>query len=223
MQTPRDMDIYTPKIVDQLRVFYGDLLQRQDTYQSIASHLEALAGRMWEGVREGNEIVFQEIANYHSDHLGRSYEVLGGLNLNISDCLHAIANEYGFKHWAEAAQQLMPYEMEFERTVDRLLAGDIGGLKGSLGRNPALIRKHSRYGHGATLLHYTVSNGVEIWRQQVPINLPDLVTYLLENGADPSAKMKVYGGEYTSSELLLSSLHPRNAGIFDELRHLMDT
>jgi hypothetical protein len=64
---------------------------------------------------------------------------------------------------------------------------------------------------------------VEIWRQQVPLNLPETVSYLLEEGANPGAKMKVYGGEYTAAELLLSSLHPRNAGIFEELRMLLDT
>jgi len=50
-----------------------------------------------------------------------------------------------------------------------------------------------------------------------------MVSYLLEKGVDPGAKMKVYGGEYTAAELLLSSLHPRNAGIFEELRMLLDT
>jgi hypothetical protein len=217
------MDIYTPKIVEQLRAFYGELLERQTSYQSVAGHLEALAGRMWEGVREGNEIVFQEIANYHSDHLGRSYAVLGRLNLDLSDCRHAIANEYGFGHWTEASHQVMPYDMDFERTVEDLLKGDLEGVKESVGRDPSVLLKHSRYGHGATLLHYSVSNGVEIWRQRVPFNLPAVVAFLLESGANPEAKMKVYGGEYTPSELLLSSLHPRNAGIFDELRHLMDT
>jgi hypothetical protein len=55
----------------------------------------------------------------------------------------------------------------------------------------------------------------------VPMNLPEQVDYLLAQGASLKAKMQVYGGEYTAPELLLSSMHPRNAGIFDELRASM--
>jgi hypothetical protein len=217
------MDIFIPKIVEQLRAFYGELLEQQDSFESVGSHLDALSARMWEGVRERKEFIYQEIANYHSHHLGRSYSVLAGLNLDISDCRHAIANEYGFGHWAEAARQVLPYDMDFEHAVNSLLAGDLERLRELVGRRPALLWQGSRYGHGATLLHYSVTNGVEIWRQQVPFNLPELVAFLLASGADPAAKMKVYGGEYTPAELLLSSLHPRNAGVFDELRNLMDT
>lgn len=217
------MEIYIPKAVAQIRDFYGELLYNQAIYPSVASHLEALALRMWEGVRTGSEPVFREISSYHRDHLGRSPEVLAGLGLTETDCRQTIANEYGFATWSDVGEMARPYDMSYENTVDALLAGKADLVAESVSMKPALLNQCSGYGHKATLLHYAVSNGVEIWRQQVPLNLPDMVLFLLEKGVDPNAKMIVYGGAYTAAELLLSSLHPRNAGVFSELRNLLDT
>lgn len=217
------MEIYIPQAVEQSKDFYGGLLYNQALFPSIAAHLEALALRMWEGVRAGNESVFREISNFHRDHLGRNHEALVRLRLTEADCRQAIANEYGFETWPDVVEVAIPYDMAYEKTVDALLAGRAGKLAEFIGRKPALLNQSSGYGHKATLLHYAVSNGVEIWRQQVPLNLPEMVTFLLEKGANPAARMNVYGGEYTAAELLLSSLHPRNAGVFEELRNLLDT
>ncbi len=217
------MDVFVPKVVEQLREFYGELLSSGGSYASIGAHLEDLARKMWEGVQAGHEFIFQEIANYHKEHLGRSHELLKGMGLNEADCRNAIAHEYGFNSWKEVTGLMLPYDMDFEITVQSMLAGDFEQLQERIAARPVLINQRSRYGHGATLMHYAVSNGVEIWRQQVPSNLPEMVSFLLEKGASLTPKMKVYGGEYTAPELLLSSMHPRNAGIFDELRHIMDT
>ncbi len=217
------MEIHLPKAVAESREFYAEVLARRATYASIGAHLEAMALRMWEGLQAGNDVVFMEISGFHRDHLGRSPEVLRSLSLKEADCRQAIANEYGFSRWTEVAALWLPYDMLYEETVDLMLAGEIEQLKERIGKNPALLQQKSRYGHRATLLHYAVGNGVEIWRQQLPMNLPDIVGFLLEKGASPWAKMQVYGGEYTAAELLLSSMHPRNAGIFEELRSLLDT
>lgn len=217
------MEVYIPKAVGNLRAFYGELLDRQADFPTISSHLDALSRRMFEGVQLREEIIFTEIGNYHQAHLGRPRNTLARLNFTPEDCRQAIANEYGFTNWAEAGSLGLSYDMAFEKTVDTLLGGDLKGLNAICESNPTLLNRASGYGHGATLLHYAVSNGIEMWRQQVPLNLPELVDYLLKNGANRNAKMKVYGGEYTAPELLLSSLNLRNAGIFDEMRSLMDT
>lgn len=217
------MEIYIPKAVEQIRDFYGELLYNQALFPSVASHLEALALRMWEGVRTGREPVFREITSYHRDHLGRKPEVLARLGLTEADCRQTIANEYGFATWSDVGEMAIPYDMSYENIVDALLEGKAALVAESLSSRPALLNQSSGYGHKATLLHYAVSNGVEIWRQQLPLNLPDMVSFLLEKGINTNAKMVVYGGAYTAAELLLSSLHPRNAGVFSELRNLLDT
>ena len=64
---------------------------------------------------------------------------------------------------------------------------------------------------------YCGNNGVEFWRQQVPLNLKTIILFLLENGANKNATMSVYGGEFDTLSLLTTSAHPINAGILDEL------
>lgn len=177
---------------------------------------------MWQGVQAEHDYVFKELANYHPRLLGRSTETLRSLGLSEADCRHAIAHEYGFRRWTEVMHQTQAYDHSFESSVDMLLMGRLKTLKQQLTKKPALVNQKSQYGHKATLLHYAASNGVELWRQRVPLNLPEAVAFLLEAGANPQAKMQVYGGEYTAGELLLSSVHPRKADIFKELQSLLD-
>ena len=217
------MEVFIPEIVGSIRKFYGAVLTDRGEYLHIGAHLTAISQRMWEGVQQGNETVFKEIANYHRDHLGRSASVLAGLDWTEVDCQQAIADEYGFGRWSEVSMQRTRYNGVFEEAVDALVEGDLPKIRSLINKRPLLPQEKSQYGHGATLLHYAVSNGVEIWRQQVPLNLPETVSFLLEKGADPGARMNVYGGSYTAAELLLSSLPPRNAGVFGELRTLLNT
>lgn len=214
------MEVYIAKHVREICDFYGSLLQDFEAYPTIEAHLGALSSRMWEGVRHGNEAVLKEISNYHRAHLGRDTKAILASDLTEEDCRKAIANEYGFRRWSEVSHQTQPYEIKFEFAVDTLLAGRLNELKKLIGENPWLGNFKSRYGHHATLLHYSVSNGVEMWRQQVPLNLAEIVRFLLESGVNTQARMNVYGGEYTASELLPSSAHPRDAGIFRDLQEL---
>ncbi|HMB62236.1 MAG TPA: hypothetical protein VKN36_04125 [Eudoraea sp.] len=214
------MEIYKPTEVQELEDFYGDLLTKIDHYQRVSDHLEALSARMWEGVQAKIEGVFTEIKNYHWRHLGKSTAALVKLGLARDDCRQAIANEYGFRRWTEVEHMTSPYNTMFETAVNAMLDGELAQVKKLLAKKRDLVKQKSRYGHEATLLHYAVSNGVELWRQKVPENLPVTVAFLMEHGANPNAKMKVYGGEYTPSELLPSSAHPRAAGILPELRKL---
>lgn len=212
------MKIYKPQLVQDLEQFYGDLLFEVKDYPSIKDHLEALASKMWVGVQEKNSAIFREISNYHWDHLGRNITALSKMALGLEDCKAAIANEYGFRRWTEVEHLDIQYDIDFELTINLLLDGNLKELKKKITKNPALVNGKSDYGHKATLLHYAASNGVELWRQKVPLNLPEIVGYLIASGANKKAKMKVYNGEYTASELLPSSAHPRNAGVLEALR-----
>jgi len=211
------MKIYTPKVVQELEKFYGDLLNDIESFSSIKEHLSALAARMWEGVQTKNPAILSEISNYHWSHLGKSTAILTSIGLNEEDCKQTIANEYGFRRWTEVMHMDNPYNLEFEYAINDMLAGNLEMVKNRISKNKGLVNKKSYYGHRATLLHYAASNGVELWRQKVPLNLPEIVAYLIEQGINKKAKMKVYGGEYAAGELLLSSAHPRDAGLMDEL------
>ncbi len=214
------MKIHTPKVVQELEEFYGPLLTDIESFHSIKEHLSGLAARMWEGVQIKNPTILSEISNYHWSHLGKSTAILASVVLTEHDCKQTIANQYGFRRWTEVMHMDNAYNLEFEYTINDMLAGNLEMVKNRISKNKGLVNKKSYYGHRATLLHYAASNGVELWRQKVPLNLPEIVGYLIEQGINKKAKMKVYGGEYTAGELLLSSAHPRDAGLIDALRPL---
>ncbi len=215
------MKIYKPSTVADLQQFYGDLLLEMGRFPTIYEHLKALSARMWEGVQANKEAVLQEISNYHWSYLGRPTSDLSRIGLTEADCRQTIANEYGFRRWTEVAHMSIPYDQKFESLVNAVLEGSLNAVRNYITENAELLNQKSAYGHKASLLHYTVSNGVEFWRQQVPENLPEIARFLVDSGANKNAKMLVYGGEYTASELLLSSAHPQNAGVLEALRKIV--
>lgn len=81
--------------------------------------------------------------------------------------------------------------------------------------------RRSAYGHSATLLHYTAANGVEIRRQVVPANAAEVVVALLEAGADRSAKLHAYGGDFDVLAMLETKAHPRDAGVAAQVEHAL--
>jgi hypothetical protein len=65
------------------------------------------------------------------------------------------------------------------------------------------------------------ANGVEIYRQRVPANAPDLAQLLIDNGADIAAEARMYGGDRAVLGMLLSSSHPSDAGVTGRLARVL--
>ena len=82
---------------------------------------------------------------------------------------------------------------------------------------------HARSGreHRATLLHYVSANGVENYRQKTPANIVDIAHRLLDAGAEVDAEADVYGGGATTLYLVVTSAHPRQAGVQNPLADLL--
>lgn len=103
-----------------------------------------------------------------------------------------------------------------------MLSGDVEKLRGLLSSDPTLIHQRSSFGHRSTLLHYVGSNGVETYRQRVPMNLTEITRLLVDAGADVNATASMYGGS-TTLGLLITSDHPAKAGVTgDVLKVLVD-
>jgi hypothetical protein len=205
------MKIYCHQHVADVQNIYGELLFERKG-KSIAGHLEELANSLWAAHLNASKAALTELSNYLPGFTKEQpvfYET-------VKSC---IAREYGFDNWEQLPQG--PYDLMFEDAVDFLLKGKIEKLKEVIEQNPPLIHQTSQYGHQATLLHYTTSNGVELWRQQLPENLPEIVRFLLESGANPKAKMKVYGGYFEVLPLLETSAHPKDCGLLEELKSLL--
>ncbi len=215
------MKLYIPDHVNELQKFYGSLLYDLDAFPTIISHLAALAQRMLEGVRKNAPCIIQEISNYHKDYLGKISKI-DNRSFSLNDCHQTIANEYGYSDWTEVEQLAkVKYNLKFERAVTLLLEGELSALEKLISAQPELLSTRSNYGHKATLLHYTASNGVEMWRQQVPYNLPAISNILIESGAIKGATIPVYNGEFTTYELLVTSIHPLQAGIMEQMKDLL--
>lgn len=146
--------------------------------------------------------------------------------IDRDDALLAVARAYDFADWqrlseyVEAVMQPESAVQRFERAVEAVIDGDIATLKRLLAEDPDLVRARSTRVthfdppvHGAMLLHYVASNGVEGYRQRSPANAADVARTLLEAGADPNALCNLYGGECTTMALLVSSTPPERAGV----------
>lgn len=134
-----------------------------------------------------------------------------------------IAANHHFISWGEyaafddaRAQRNSPVA-RFEAAVDAIVSGDAATLEALLREDPELIRARSTRTHHSTLLHYVGANGVEGFRQRTPKNAVDVAKVLLDAGAEVDAAADMYGGGSTTLGLVATSIHPKLAGLQNEL------
>ncbi len=216
------MTIYKPEVVKKLQQFYRPLLEIDQYAITVKEHITHFAEKMWAEIGQKPAFLLRQINNHHPDYLGTPIIKLKELNFSFEDCQLTITQSFGFKNWAEVeALDQTVYSLEFEKAVHCLIHGKVIQLESLLENFPGLVQQTSKYGHEATLLHYVASNGVEMWRQQVPSNLPELLSLLLEKGADKNSKMSIYGGHFTTLELLKTSAHPYEAELGNVLEKML--
>jgi len=146
--------------------------------------------------------------------------------LNIDDARLTVARGYDFEDWDAIGEYLAAIAdpasptARFEAAVQTVVTGDAATLRRLLTESPDLVHARSIRRnafdppvHRATLLHYVAANGVEGFRQKTPPNAVEMARILLEAGADPNSLASLYGGEWETLSLLVSSCHPANAGL----------
>jgi len=185
---------------------------------TIKEQLISFADNLFAAWQARNPVCKAPINNWHPDYIGKSLDIIFQAPFKLSDARLSIAKDCGFLDWEEVKKiGNVRFNLSFEKAIDTLLAGDLVNLKKQIEQQPTLLHTRSTYGHRATLLHYAGSNGLEMWRQKTPYNLPEIVAFLLGAGADKNATMRVYGGEHTTLEMAETSAHTRAAGILEEL------
>jgi ankyrin repeat protein len=145
---------------------------------------------------------------------------------SVPDSRLALARWYEFLDWDALTKLVTDVQMkasgvsEFESAAETMISGDLAALKTLLQHNPDLVSERSTRitsrdpaVHRATLLHYIAANGVEGYRQRTPVNAVEIARTLLDAGADPNALADMYGGEFTTLSMLVSSSPPAEAGL----------
>lgn len=210
--------VYVSDEVRAVQKLHADLFTEEFRQLSIREQLNRQAQRINEAHQSGDRAVATHVTCWHPELVGYSVDQIMNHDLTLTDARETIAREYGFDSWRDVevrgAQHL---DSTFEAAVDALLAGDVVALRAALDTNPQLASARSNYGHRSTLLHYVGSNGVETYRQVVPMNLAEVAQVVLDAGADVNAAAEMYGGGSTTLGLLITSSHPAEAGVVDDV------
>lgn len=209
------MNVYVHEHIQHVLSLHQEIFKVYDDFIKIDELLNAFSENLFRAYSIADPETVVEISNHHPDYLGQKADKILHQPFSLEDAQLTIAKEYGYTNWDDVPSQDIDHS--FEQTVDLLLAGEIAQLKELLNEQPSLLESRSSFGHHATLLHYAGSNGVEIWRQQVPSNLPQIVQMLIELGAEKEVTANFYGGLYTTKELAGTSAHPKDAGIMKDL------
>lgn len=215
--------VYVCDQVREVERLHCDLLTDAVRRLPIRDQLDRQAHRIIEGHNAGDRAVVTQIRCWHPKLVCHSADEIMGSSFTLDDARQTIAREYGFADWSDVeARGATPPDQDFEIAVDALLRGDVETLRSLLADDPSLIHRRSSFGHHSTLLHYVGSNGVETYRQRVPMNLAEITRLLVEAGADVNAMANMYGGDSTTLDLLVTSDHPAKAGVVGDVRNVLE-
>jgi hypothetical protein len=214
--------VYVSDQVREVERLHFDLLTDAVRRLPIRDQLDRQAHRIVEAHNAGDRAVTPHITCWHPKLVCRSADDIMNGDCTLDDARQTIAREYGFSDWSDVeAQGASPPDPDFELAVDTLLSGDVEKLRGLLSNDPSLVQRRSSFGHRSTLLHYVGSNGVETYRQRVPMNLAEITRLLVEAGADVNATANMYGGS-TALGLLVTSDHPAKAGVTGDVLKVLE-
>lgn len=220
VQTP---DVYCHPMIKQVVALHAELLSVYPGNLRVLDVLEQQANVLWQQLEAKDEAICIQLSNWLPACVGMKPTDILKQDLTIHHMRLAVAREHGYATWEEALiDGNKPLDVNFEHAVDAILSGNVKKLVELLEATPALVNQRSDYGHKATLLIYLAANGVETWRQVVPSNADEIVSVLVSAGADIESTIEVYGGHHTFLELLLSSAHPREAGVLDTILQVLE-
>jgi len=217
-----DSEIYVDAKVHALRQLHAETLQLDRTQFSIQTLLARQAQSILDGHTEGNDAVTFHLACWCPQVIGQPPQQIMNTPLSLGLARQTIALEYGYEDWA-AVEALGEQKLDenFEQAVDAVMTGNLKTLQALLKEKPSLATQTSQYPHAATLLHYLAANGVESHRQITPLNAAEIAKCLIDAGADVNVPANMYGGGSSVLGLLLSSAHPANAGVCDDVAHVL--
>jgi hypothetical protein len=210
--------VYVHPHIQQVLDLHHDLLREAFLVRPVIETLAAMAQRLHQAHSEGDSRTVVQIRNWLPGAARQDDEQILGRPLSVDDARLAIAREYGWESWQELARAALdPPDRTFERAVQATVHGELLELHSLLREEPSLVRARSPFGHRATLIHYLGANGVEFHHQMTPRNAPEVARALIGAGVDVNATARFYGKDTTVLPLIMTSAHPRAAGVADQL------
>lgn len=215
------MRVHVAESVASTIALYRGLVGEQAWTRPVSVQLGLQAERLLDGHRQCLPGAFVELSNWLPELVGCTAEWIWMVNLSLDDALRALAHQHGYV-WPIPPDRAsaLPVAM-FERAVEAVVDGELDVLEELFHKAPELGTMTSHFGHRATLLHYVAANGVETYRQRVPSNAVAVAEWLVSRGADVAATASMYGGRQTALGLVLTSAHPAEAGLTDELAKVL--
>ena len=204
------MEIYIPDVVKSLWEKLGSAIVVVPD-ESLKDHVAKLGRAIRKAYLVEDDRILPVLNNYHPDYISMSWSEIRRKGVSPEEAMDGAAYYYSFKGYDQVPEGNVDHE--FEAILDIVLTGDLELIDEKLTVDPNLLTHRSKYGHEATLWHYLGSNGVELHRQVVPLNLPEIIELFLRKGVDRSMTMKVYGGDHRMKEMLATSAHPLEAGL----------
>ena len=206
--------MYIAPDVAAVRQLHQVILDDDWIRYTLRDFLAVLADNLWEAYQRHDPASCIEIKNCHPEYTGAEEAAIFGAQLNLEDMRLTIAREYGFKNFDDVTREgKYRFDPLFELSVDYLVQGNYEKLEDIVFDNPRLVSQPSDFGHAAQLIHYTAVNGIEIWRQMVPDNLPAMTALLLKAGAKPESINNIYGENSDLVHLIDTSGHIKEAGL----------
>jgi len=216
------IEIYIDPVIAELRAIYSTALEENNSTLVIRELLTIHTDAIYKAFLHGNSAVAFHLGSWCPAVVGKNSSQIMAFDLNLIHVQESVAREYGFSNWESVVNlNNQRHNPEFELAVEKVISGDIDALQNQLEMNPELALQKSGYGHSATLLHYLGANGIESQRQITPMNCGQIAQCLIEYGAEVNAHANMYGGGSTTLELVLSSAHPKKAGVVESLANVL--
>ena len=213
-------EVYRARTVVDLQDALGGSISTYDEALSVKDYISQVADHVWFRYQADDDRLRPFFNNYHPKYISKSWSDIRAAGVSTDDVLDAAAYYFSYKGMDSVPDIAM--DINFEKAVDILLAGDQEGMRRLLDEDPLLLTKRSHFGHRAYLWHYLGSNGVELHRQVVPSNIVEMILFFLDRGMPLAATFMVYGGEHSLYDMISTSCHPKEAGVQEACLQLLD-
>ncbi len=208
-------EVYRIRLLHELIIF--DWYDHPDTF----SLVNAYSISLYRQYAIGFPASAIELQNWHPQCIGQPKEEVFAMELSQVDVQLAVARMFGYIDWTDVIERMTDMDIEYERTIDLMLSGDVNGFRRKVKIRPELATMHSPLGHRAGLIHYLTANGLETTRQITPYAAPEMLQILLDAGADPEMSSNIYGGSQ-AIDLIQSSAHPQAAGVVEAMIRILN-